>query len=163
MSLDPNILASLIADKPAYLARFAEMLSHAHLVKGSVEDVAWMGGAADAAATARAWSGDGRRVAMVTDGGRGATFAHGGRVAFVPAFAVDVVDTVGAGDTFQATMLARLDEMDLLAPERLATLDFAVLTEVVRFAAAAAAVTCTRRGADLPRRAEVEAFLAEHG
>ncbi|MBP0573138.1 carbohydrate kinase, partial [Mycobacterium tuberculosis] len=73
------------------------------------------------------------------------------------------VDTVGAGDTFQATMLARLDEMDLLAPERLATLDFAVLTEVVRFAAAAAAVTCTRRGADLPRRAEVEAFLAEHG
>lgn len=163
VSLDPNIRASLIADRAAYLQRFDAMLALSHLVKGSVEDVAWMGGPAEAAATARAWSGDGRRIAVVTDGGTGATFAHRGAVGFMPAFAVDVIDTVGAGDTFQATMLARLDEMDALAPQALATLDFAVLTEVVRFAAAAAAVTCTRRGADLPRRAEVESFLAERG
>jgi fructokinase len=161
VSLDPNIRASLISDRPAYLARFEAMLALAHIVKGSVEDVAWMGGPAEAAATARAWSGDGRRIAVVTDGGTGATFAHRGETGFMPAFAVDVVDTVGAGDTFQATMLARLDEMGALTPGALSTLDFAVLTEVVRFAAAAAAVTCTRRGADLPRRAEVERFLAE--
>jgi fructokinase len=159
ISLDPNIRASLIPDRTAYLARFEAMLGLSHLVKASVEDVAWMGGSADAATTAAAWAGDGRRIAVVTDGGRGATVAHGGRTAFVPAFPVQVVDTVGAGDTFQATMLARLDEMDLLAPDRLAAIDFETLVDVVRFAAAAAAVTCTRRGADLPRRAEVEAFL----
>jgi fructokinase len=163
VSLDPNIRASLIADKPAYLARFAALLELSHLVKGSVEDVAWMGGPTDPAETARAWSGDGGRVAVVTDGGTGATFAHGGRCGFMPAFAVDVVDTVGAGDTFQATLLARLDELELLTPAGLAGLDFAVLTDAVRFAAAAAAVTCTRRGADLPRRAEVERFLGERG
>lgn len=163
ISLDPNIRASLIADKAAYLARFEAMLALAHIVKGSVEDVAWMGGPSEAAATARTWSGDGRRIAVVTDGGTGATFAHRGELGFMPAFAVDVVDTVGAGDTFQATLLARLDEMDLLTPEALATLDFAVLTDVVRFATAAAAVTCTRRGADLPHRADVEAFLTARG
>jgi fructokinase len=161
ISLDPNIRASLIPDRPAYLARFEAMLALAHLVKGSVEDVAWMSGPAEAAATARAWSGDGRRIAVVTDGGTGATFSHRGETGFMPAFTVDVVDTVGAGDTFQATMLARLDEMGALTPDALARLDFAVLTDVVRFAAAAAAVTCTRRGADLPRRVEVERFLAE--
>jgi fructokinase len=163
ISLDPNVRASLISDKAAFVARFEAMLKLADFVKASAEDVEWMYGTCDAEATARAWSEGGRRIAMITDGGKGATVALGDRATFVAAHKVEVVDTVGAGDTFQATVLARLDELDLLAPGKLTGIAFDQLVEVVTFAVAAAAVTCTRRGADLPTRADVEAFIAARG
>jgi fructokinase len=70
---------------------------------------------------------------------------------------VDVVDTVGAGDTFQAALLTALAERGLLAPAALRTLDAEALRAVLGFAVAAAAITCSRRGADLPRRGELPA------
>jgi len=66
-----------------------------------------------------------------------------------------VVDTVGAGDSFQAALLAWFDERELLSQGALATLDRERVLEAVRFAAQAAAITCSRAGADLPRRAEL--------
>ena len=161
ISLDPNVRASLISDRATWTARFDRLRKAADFVKASIEDVEWMvGGKADPAATARAWSLEGPRVAVITDGGAGATVAVGGESRFVPAHKVEVADTVGAGDTFQAAYLSRLDELGFLdkAAIRGITLDQA--EEVARFAVAAAAITCTRRGADLPRRSEVDAFLA---
>ena len=74
----------------------------------------------------------------------------GGREFSSPAFEVEVVDTVGAGDSFDSGYLA-------------ATLEGAEPPEAARFAAAAAALTCTGRGPleRMPRRAEVDAFLRE--
>ena len=69
--------------------------------------------------------------------------------------AVDLVDTVGAGDTFQAAMLAALAERGQLSREGLAALTPDVLGAVTAFAARAAALTCSRRGANLPRRADL--------
>ncbi|TBW33570.1 carbohydrate kinase [Siculibacillus lacustris] len=163
ISLDPNIRASLIGDRPAYLARFADVLARADLVKASIEDVEWLYGETDAAAVAERWSLAGPRLAVVTDGGRGATVAVAGRSRFVPAVPVTVIDTVGAGDTFQAALIDRLADRDLLSKAKLATVDLDTLEPVIRFAAAAAALTCSRRGADLPRLAEVRAFMAERG
>jgi fructokinase len=68
---------------------------------------------------------------------------------------VPVIDTVGAGDTFQAALLAWLAEHDRLSIEGVAALDDAALRSMLAFAARAAALTCSRRGADLPRRAEL--------
>ena len=75
----------------------------------------------------------------------------------MPPVPVTVADTVGAGDTFQAALLTALAERGRLSREGLAGLDEATLTAVLSFAAQAAAVTCSRRGADLPRRAELPA------
>jgi fructokinase len=66
-----------------------------------------------------------------------------------------VVDTVGAGDTFQAALLTWLAEHDRLAPGALRGLTSGDLSALLQFATAAAAITCSRRGADLPRRAEL--------
>jgi fructokinase len=68
---------------------------------------------------------------------------------------VRVIDTVGAGDTFQAALLTWLAEHDALNAVALAALDAAALGEALAFAARAAAITCSRRGADMPRRAEL--------
>jgi fructokinase len=68
---------------------------------------------------------------------------------------VKVIDTVGAGDTFQAALLTWLDDHDALAPAALTTLADGQLDALLRFAAQAAAITCSRRGADMPRRCEL--------
>jgi fructokinase len=66
-----------------------------------------------------------------------------------------VVDTVGAGDTFQAAMLTWLAEHQRLSIDGVATLGATALQALLDFATRAAAITCSRRGADLPRRNEV--------
>jgi fructokinase len=68
---------------------------------------------------------------------------------------VDVIDTVGAGDTFQAALITRLDELGALSPQGVRDMSAETLLDAMRFAAQAAAITCSRRGADLPRRAEL--------
>ena len=74
----------------------------------------------------------------------------------MPTPQVKVIDTVGAGDTFQAGLLTWLDEHGALTPGALAALDGQALGALLGFAAKAAAITCSRRGADMPRRAELD-------
>jgi fructokinase len=80
----------------------------------------------------------------------------------VPAVRVPVVDTVGAGDAFSAGLLAGLAQHGVTSRAALDALYIDDLVATLRFAAAVAALTCARAGADPPRRAEVRAFLAEH-
>ena len=75
--------------------------------------------------------------------------------ASVPTPQVTVVDTVGAGDTFQAALLTWLAEYGALHAEALSALSSEALARALDFAARAAAITCSRRGADMPRRAEL--------
>jgi fructokinase len=79
----------------------------------------------------------------------------------VPGKAIDVVDTVGAGDTFHAAILSFLKSSGKLSKERIADLTATELARAVEFAVTAAAITCSRRGADLPRKADVEAWISE--
>jgi fructokinase len=92
----------------------------------------------------------------VTRGGDGATAVRDdGGTLTVASLPVDVVDTVGAGDAFTSGLLAALDDRGLLDREALRCADATTLREVLAFAARVAAVTCTRHGADPPRREEL--------
>ena len=106
------------------------------------------------------WLDCGARLVVVTEGAKGATaFCASGHVS-MPAHSVAVRDTVGAGDTFHAALLAQLAKTDRLSPDAIAELDLPAIRNLLGYAMAAAAVTVSRNGADLPTVADVEAGLA---
>jgi fructokinase len=97
---------------------------------------------------------------VVTEGAKGATaFCATGHVS-MPAHSVAVRDTVGAGDAFHAALLAQLAKTDRLSPDAIAELDLPAIRNLLGYAMAAAAVTVSRNGANLPTVADVEAGLA---
>ncbi|MEU6808512.1 carbohydrate kinase [Streptomyces sp. NPDC046831] len=151
-ALDPNIRAGLIPDADAYRARFRSWLPSVSLLKLSVEDARWLGG------SPREWLAAGPAAVVVTHGGDGLTaFTRDGAEHSVPGEKADVVDTIGAGDTVNAALLHGLAARDALSPEGLAALGASGWTRLLRFAARAAAVTCSRAGAEPPYVREVGA------
>ncbi|WP_155056439.1 carbohydrate kinase family protein [Streptomyces blattellae] len=149
--LDPNIRAGLIPDADAYRARFKSWLPSVSLVKLSEEDALWLGG------TPREWLSAGPSAVVITQGGDGLTaFTRDGAVHSVPGEAVDVVDTIGAGDTVNAALLHGLSAWDALSPEALTELGAEGWTRLLRFAARAAAITCSRAGAEPPYASELD-------
>lgn len=149
VSYDPNIRPSLIGDHAAALARVEECVRIARLVKVSAEDLDWLYPGEPDLDVARRWAGAGERLVVVTRGGDGAAAVLDDEVITCPAPAVEVVDTVGAGDTFTA---AYLDALDGLPPTR------DRVAEALRRGCAAAAIVCTRAGAVPPTREEVKSF-----
>ena len=150
ISLDPNIRASLIKDRRGHLARLHRMIAMADVVKISDEDVAWMTGKSDFAKTAKKWLKAGAKVVVVTRGGDGVEAYTSGFSIHQPAVKVTVADTVGAGDTFTAGLLAALSKAKLLNKKKLEGITEAQLDAALNFAARAAAVTVSRPGADPP-------------
>lgn len=149
-ALDPNIRAGLIPDADAYRARFRSWLPSVSLLKLSEEDAAWLGGAP------REWLAAGPAAVVVTRGGDGLTaFTREGGEYAVPGERVEVVDTIGAGDTVNAALLHGLAARDALGPGGLDTLGAEEWRALLGFAARAAAVTCSRAGAEPPYAHEV--------
>ena len=105
------------------------------------------------------WRARGPRLVVFTRGEHGAIAFHGPDVLERPGRAVDVIDTVGAGDTFHAALLVALEQKQLLKPATIATAPLAAIAQAVDFAIMAASITCSRRGADLPTRDDVEAVI----
>lgn len=162
VSLDPNIRPRVLGDVAGFRPRFEALLAAATLVKASAEDIEFLYGAADPGEVARGWLARGPALVVVTAGSEGAT-AHFGRHRLArAALAVDVVDTVGAGDTFHAALLAYFAGRGLLSIEGMARLTEPQVAAALEAAAVAAALTCTHRGADLPTRADVDGFRARH-
>lgn len=161
ISIDPNVRLTVTPDMAAWRARFEGFLGLAHIVKSSDEDIAAAYGPdASVDEVARGWLDAGASLAFVTRGPNGASaYSAVGRID-TPGRPVTVVDTVGAGDTFHAAALAELDRMRRLSPATLPALTGDELREVLAYAVAAASITCTRKGADLPRDPEVRAALA---
>jgi len=155
IAYDPNIRLNVEPSLDVWRTQIDWMLPRTQLLKVSDEDLrlVWPGvEPADFAARALA---QGAKLVVVTRGGEGATgWTAAGRVD-VPPVAVQVIDTVGAGDTFQAALLTWLAERDALSAPALAALSQDALVDALGFAARAAAITCSRRGADMPRRAEL--------
>jgi fructokinase len=79
----------------------------------------------------------------------------------VPGRQVDVIDTVGAGDTFQAALITGLAERGIRSRTALNNIGKDNLGNLIGFATEAAAITCGRRGADLPHRADLPAHRSE--
>lgn len=161
ISLDPNVRPRVVGDLIAYKERFERLLAHATIVKASDEDVELLYSTHDLASAARTWLQRGPKLVVITRGERGAVAAFGDRIVERPAPRIDVVDTVGAGDTFHAGLLGWLDANGLLTPQGVAELSEAQVTDALDFATAAAAIVCTRRGANPPSWAEIEQFMTE--
>jgi fructokinase len=160
VSIDPNIRPTIIGDAKAWRPRFERLLARCHIVKASTEDLAYLyGDGVDAGAWAAHWLTAGPQLVIITRGDDGASVFFGSSTYNVPVRKVDVIDTVGAGDSFHAAVLVSLEEQNLLRPGaiRLASRD--ALIRAIHFAIVASSVTCSRQGADLPTRADVEAVL----
>ncbi|MFI6346811.1 carbohydrate kinase [Streptomyces sp. NPDC050560] len=149
-ALDPNIRAGLIADADAYRARFRAWLPYVALLKLSEEDAAWLGGSPEE------WLASGPSAVVMTHGGEGLSVTTGRGRFTVPGVPVRVADTIGAGDTVNAALLAALSRRDALSPAAMAALDEAAWSDILGYAARAAAVTCSRPGAQPPYASELE-------
>jgi fructokinase len=161
ISVDPNLRPSVVGDIARWAVAAERFYRTATIIKASDEDVriAW-GGSVSIAEAAAYWLERGARLVVVTEGAKGATaFCAAGHVS-MPAHSVAVRDTVGAGDTFHAALLAQLAKTDRLSPDAIAELDLPAIRDLLGYAMAAAAVTVSRNGADLPTAADVEATLS---
>ncbi len=153
--LDPNIRPNFIPDAAAHRARMMRMVAMADIVKLSDEDLSWFGEAGSADDIARRWVALGPKLVLVTRGGDGATGYTATATVKVPARRVEVVDTVGAGDTFNAGVLAALHEKGLLTKTAIARLAEDDIRAALDLGIRAAAVTVSRAGANPPWRREL--------
>ncbi|HEV7206812.1 MAG TPA: carbohydrate kinase [Jatrophihabitans sp.] len=157
ISYDPNVRPHLQSDAAAARDRIEQALPLAHLVKASEEDVAYLYPGADIDDVARGWLAVGPALVVVTRGGEGSSAYTAGAQTARPVHPVTIADTVGAGDAFTTGLLDALAERDLLDAARLGGLDTATLDAVLDHAALVAAITCSRAGANPPRKAELAA------
>jgi fructokinase len=159
ISFDPNCRPNLVHDRQAYRARMNAFAGNADIVRMSDVDFDYLYGGTDFEAVAASLLGRGASLIVITRGTDGALAWHrtaGAIEADAPP--VDVVDTIGAGDSFQAALLVALRELGYIQRARLRAMGAAELQRAVSFACRCAAITCTRAGADPPRRSEVAAF-----
>jgi fructokinase len=165
-SYDPNVRPTVTPDRRRAAATATRVAAFAHVVKMSDEDLAFLFPGTTPAQLAAQLLGRGcaTQLLVVTRGSDGALVATRGSLFSVPAVPVEVVDTVGAGDAFTAALLAGAADLRILSPGALARTAAGqrdVLHEIVGQAMAAAALTCTRPGADPPTAADLRRFLAE--
>ena len=155
MMLDPNIRPNFIPDKAKHLRRIREMMAMADIVKLSDEDLKWFDEAGSHEDVVRNWLDRGPKLIVVTHGSEGAVgYSKAQKVTVMPR-KVKVVDTVGAGDTFNAGILASLHEQGLLTKAAIGDLSEDAIRKALELGAKAAAVTVSRAGANPPWRHEI--------
>lgn len=158
ISIDPNLRPTVTPDLDRWRRQFAEFLPCAGIVKASEEDLGLAFAGISHRDLTETWFAAGVALCVITHGAKGAVAWRPGKDPVVEAGRqIDTVDTVGAGDSFHAALLARLDQQGLLSRDALTTLDDAHLSAVLAFAVTASAITCSRRGANPPRAAEMTA------
>ena len=157
ISFDPNIRTSFIKDIPKHRARMERMLSMSDIVKLSDEDLSFFDSAGNFDGFAENLLGQGVKLVVMTKGGEGAVaIGRAGKV-HVPGIKVTVVDTVGAGDTVNAGILAFLSKAGKLNNSALENLTQADMRGALSLAVRAAAITVSRAGANPPWEHELPA------
>ena len=158
VTYDPNARPALMGDPVEARARIEELVGLADVVKVSDEDLAWLAPGADPVDVARGWRALGPALVVVTFGGEGAVAVTAEGEQRVAAPRVDVVDTVGAGDSFMGALVDGLWDAGLLGADRreaLRAIDGPTLSRLLERCVAVAAITVSRAGANPPRRAEL--------
>ncbi len=146
---DPNIRPSVLPDRDLYEAAVEKWAALSAVIKVSDDDLAWLFPTATVDEVAQRWINDGAFLVVVTRGANGLVgYTADGRVE-VPGVKVDVVDTVGAGDTVGAIVV------EAMLAHGLIELSGDLLRSVLARAAAAAAITCSRKGAQPPYKHEL--------
>lgn len=155
VTYDPNVRPTIEADPRAWRARVADMLAHASVVKASEEDCAFLYPGEAPVDVARRWLAAGPELVVVTRGAGGALALSRHAEIAMGASPVAVVDTVGAGDTFQAALIGGLLDRGARSRADVATLALGELETIIARCIRAAGIVCARRGADLPRRSDL--------
>ncbi len=155
LSLDPNIRPGFIKDGAAHRSRISRMIAMADIVKVSDEDLAWLLDGESDLAIVDEWLRGNTSMVLYTRGAAGVTVCLPGARFDFPARATTVVDTVGAGDTFNAGLLAGLRRQGLLDKKALAGAAIDRLAPAIELATQVAAFTCGRAGANPPWAAEL--------
>ena len=160
LTYDPNARPTLMGNVRAALARIETFVGLADVVKVSDEDLEWLMPGVDPIDAARQWAAAGTALVVVTRGGEGSVAIASGAVIEVPSMRVDVVDTVGAGDSYMGGLIDGLWSAGLLGGQRredLASAPASVITAVLERCARIAAITVSRAGANPPSSEELEA------
>jgi fructokinase len=157
ISLDPNVRLNPEPDIDLWRNRIATLVELADLIKVSDEDLHLLYPGQDPAQVIEGWLQHRCQLVFLTRGGEGASVfsrAHGSWS--TPASAVKIVDTVGAGDTFQAALIAWLTEQQLDSVAGVKQLGREQIDSMLKFAVQAAALTCSKTGPDLPYRKQLD-------
>lgn len=157
ITFDPNIRPAFIDDRSNYLKRFERILDQTRVLKLSDEDITWLYPDQTIENAAKALSErDNIELTVLTKGGEGAiAFSAQGNHLVAPAKVPDLIDTVGAGDTFMATLVAETSKRGLLQKNELTTASAGEIDSVLEMAARAAAINCGRKGCNPPTTAEL--------
>lgn len=156
ISLDPNVRLNPQPDIHLWRQRINQLIPYADLIKVSDEDLELLYPGQDPEQIARSWLEQRCQLVFLTRGADGASVfsrAHGQQA--IAAIPVKVADTVGAGDTFQAAVIAWLTEHNLDSVAGLQQLSKEQISHLLDFASRAAALTCSKTGPDLPYRADL--------
>ncbi|QDG76745.1 carbohydrate kinase [Labrenzia sp. PHM005] len=156
ISFDPNIRPTVVADMELWRKNTQAIVPHSDVIKVSDEDLDLIAPGEPVDAIAKDWLAEGAKLVVVTRGKDGASAFTAQSEANVPGVPVNVIDTVGAGDTFQAALLSGLNTLGVSGRQNLSDLSSSHLTRLMTFCTRAAAITCSRRGADLPTMADLE-------
>lgn len=163
ISYDPNVRPALLGQPERARPNIETLVALSDVVKASDEDLRWLYPGESDEEVAWRWLATGPVLVVVTRGEGGVFAVSQHREIRRPAVQVDLVDTVGAGDSFTSGLLDGLRRADLVGGDRrdaLAVTDEATLISILDRAATVAAITCSRPGADPPTRSEVDAVLA---
>ncbi len=148
---DANIRPDFIESKQNYLARFIELTYKVDIIKISDEDYRYLYGAQDINEVSKDWIENGVKLVIFTLGSEGSKVIYkDGSEVYVKSYQVDVVDTIAAGDTFNAGFLLSLDKQNLLDKDSLNTLTETQLEKALSFANKVASIAVTRKGANPP-------------
>lgn len=156
ISLDPNVRPGVIRNRDVYLTRLEGWVRLADLVKVSRADLSWLYPGETVERVAERWLDLGPALVAVTRGSDGCVGFSRTESVELPGLAVDVVDTVGAGDAFTGGLLAALHDRGWLKRDQLETLSAAEIGAVLNHANLTSALTVTRPGAEPPWRRELE-------
>jgi fructokinase len=166
ISYDPNVRPALLGSPEEARPGIEHLVGLSDVVKVSDEDLRWLYPDREDEDVAQEWLGMGPALVVVTRGGEGVVAVTRGLMVRRPATTIDLVDTVGAGDSFTSGLLDGLRRADLIGGshrESLATIDESSLISILDAASLIAAITCSRPGADPPTRDEVEAAASGPG
>ena len=156
VSLDPNVRPQIIDDRHTWDRYHERWLRTTDIYKASDEDLEWIWPDRSVESSAHALLGAGVGAVIVTRGSAGLSVVTGDGEVEVGAPVVQMVDTVGAGDTIVAAVLASLIELGAGAGRaHLDSVDLADWKIIARRAVEAAAITCSRAGADAPARSDL--------
>ena len=162
ISHDINLRPALGFDRAKEQTRVERINEFSHIIKASDEDLDWLYPNQDTKDIATKWST--KKLVLITKGADGTDVYQNNEFLFnVPSRKINVVDTVGAGDTFCANFLGQLQENGHLGtnPEqKLLAITNDQLKTYVHTAGIAASITCERPGCEPPTRADLDAVLA---